>query len=342
MVHLTRASRELYRRTPDECFETLPELWQHCNREREASSERWHRPESLEVQALEGQITLGLKDESPHFLNDWSFHQLCRLAGVNRETINRLTPPTACQALRETMPSSKKPLQILETDNRYRSLHGVAYTRLWNTELLEVVNEFASDFQPPPKAFGGSTGLYCGEQDMFAFLIDPTGWTEINGDEFAPGFFVWNSEVGRRSLGVQTFWYQAICQNHIVWDACQVVEFTRKHTANVRDGLSEIRRIIERLVTQRNERRDGFVRVLEKAMVETLCTDDETAIKELLKFGIPKQMAKDAAEIAMATTGRFTIFAMIDAITRLTQSVKFIGDRTAMEAKVSALLSLAA
>jgi hypothetical protein len=36
---------------------------------------------------------------------------------------------------------------------------------------------------------------------MFCFLIDPTGWTEINGEAFAPGFFLWNSEVGKRSVG---------------------------------------------------------------------------------------------------------------------------------------------
>jgi hypothetical protein len=57
---------------------------------------------------------------------------------------------------------------------------------------------------------------------MFCFLIDPTGWTEIEGEAFAPGFFLWNSEVGRRSLGIQTFWFQAVCRNHIVWDAIQV------------------------------------------------------------------------------------------------------------------------
>ena len=100
-----------------------------------------------------------------------------------------------------------------------RSLHGVAYTRLWNTDLLGVVDEFATDFQPPQAGAGGATGLYCGEQDMFAFLIDPTGWAEIDDQAFAPGFFVWNSEVGRRSLGIQTFWFQAVCENHIVWDA---------------------------------------------------------------------------------------------------------------------------
>lgn len=56
------------------------------------------------------------------------------------------------------------------------------------------------------------TGLYAGEQDMFCFLIDPPGWTEIDGQAFAPGYFVWNSEVGCRSVGIETFSLSAACR----------------------------------------------------------------------------------------------------------------------------------
>src|SRR5262249_15010881 len=154
------------------------------------------------------------------------FTQLCRMAGVSKETINRLSAKTASKALSETLPQSDKPLQLLAHGNRVRAVHGVAYTRLWNSELLDAVRDAASGFDAPQKAFDNqSTGLYCGEQDLFAFLIDPLGWVEIAGEAFAPGFFVWNSEVGRRALGVQTFWFQAVCQNHIVWDAVEVVDF---------------------------------------------------------------------------------------------------------------------
>jgi hypothetical protein len=120
------------------------------------------------------------------------------------------------------------------------------------------VLEAAPDFQPPQKAASGGTGLYCGEQDFFAFLIDPGGWTEIRGEMFAPGFFVFNSEVGKRSLGVETFWFQEVCRNHLVWDPVEIVEFSRKHTGNIAESLTEIRRIIERLAKKRDERKDGF------------------------------------------------------------------------------------
>jgi hypothetical protein len=295
----------------------------------------------LEPQAVEDRVTVRLGDDVAFLMNDWSFSQLCKLSGVTKGTLNRLSPGTASRALQETLPAAEKPFQFLATGKTIRSMHGVAYTRLWNADLLDVIAEFATDFQPPQTGVGGATGLYCGEQDLFAFLIDPTGWAEIDGDAFAPGFFVWNSEVGRRSLGIQTFWFQAVCQNHIVWDAVEVVEFTRKHTANVRDGLGEIRRIIETLVAKRDERRDGFVRVLTKAMQETLGADAESVAKELGRHGIPRNLGQKAIEIAREH-GRFTIFALVDALTRLTQKAVFVGDRTEADEKVAGLLALAA
>jgi hypothetical protein len=206
-----------------------------------------------------------------------------------------------------------------------------------------VVNEFATDFEPPVAGYNGGTGLYCGEQDLFAFLIDPAGWIEINGEEFAPGFFVWNSEVGRRSLGIQAFWYQRICMNHIVWGATDVVEFKRKHTANVQEGLQEIRHMIEQLAERRDVRKDRFQPIIAKAMTDTLATDKESVIKELTKFGIPRRLINEAVPIAeQLGKGRFTIFSLVDALTRFTPKIKYVGDRIEVEQRVAALLALAA
>jgi hypothetical protein len=202
---------------------------------------------------------MALGDDGAFALNHWSFGQVCRLAEISADTVNRLSPATASTVLAETLPKGNKPFQILTQEDRIRSIHGASYTRLWNTDLLSMIREFATDFQPPQQAVTGGTGLYAGEQDLFVFLIDPLGWTEIDGENYAPGFFVWNSEVGRRALGCQTFWFEAVCQNHIVWDATDVVEYTRKHTANVHEGLAEIRTMIEAIVAKRDARKDGFV-----------------------------------------------------------------------------------
>jgi hypothetical protein len=339
MATLTRANQELFRRTPDECFSSFDSLYTHCHRARTASLDHWVRPQDLE---MTHNMTMRLNDENEFAFNDWSFSQLCRMAGVSKDTINRLSRMTASQALAETLPVAEKPLQILTTETEVRSIHGVSYTRLWNVELLDLVKEFASDFTPPQVAMDGtSTGLYCGEQDMFAFLIDPLGWAEIDGEAFAPGFFIWNSEVGRRSVGIQTFWFQRVCQNHIVWDATEVVEFTRKHTANVRDSLGAMRVIIENLVAKRDSRRDSFASCIRNAMNERLGTDADEVGKRLSQEGIPKSLITEALDIARAQGG-FTIFAIVDALTRLSQRVTLAGDRCELDAKIGQLLALAA
>ena len=144
----------------------------------------------------------------------------------------------------------------------------------------------------------------------------------------------------KRSVGVQTFWFQAVCQNHIVWDAVEVVEFSRKHTANVHDSLREIRGLIEGLVEKRDQRRDGFVRVIRKAMETKLGEDTDEVMDVLNKRGITRKLAKEAIEVARLRGG-LTIFAVVDALTRIAGKLKNGGDRTEADAKASALLALA-
>lgn len=342
MSNLTRAHFELFRRTPDECFSSLRDLGEHCRGQKDRSFDRWHLPQAIRARPLAtNSLAVEAGTDGAFTMNAWSFGQLCQLAKVSKDTVNRLSPETAARVFEETLPAGKKPLQLLTEGDTVRSVHGTAYTRLHNADLVAILHEFATDFGPPQRASTGGTGLYCGEEDMFCFLIDPLGWVEIDGEAFAPGFFLWNSEVGKRSLGIETFWFQAVCQNHIVWDAVEVVEFARKHTANVHESLSEIRRIIERLVQKRDDRRDGFAKVVRKAMETRLGDDAEEVAEVLAKAGVSQVLRKQALDLAREQ-GRFTIFSLVDALTRLSGAFKNAGDRTEADQKAGRLLQLAA
>jgi hypothetical protein len=127
-----------------------------------------------------------------------------------------------------------------------------------------------------------------------ASFIDPTGWAEIEGEAFAPGFFLWNSEVGRRSVGVQTFWFQAVCQNYIVWDAVEVVDFSRKHTANVSDSIE-------------NRETGGPARPglragghLERSSTPGKTSGDDHAAGEVISTENPSHLAGDHSEAESA------------------------------------------
>ena len=175
---------------------------------------------------------------------------------------------------------------------------------------------------------------------MFCFLIDPTGWAEIEGESFAPGFFLWNSEVGRRSVGVQTFWYQEICQNHIVWDAIEVVELKRRHIGNVQEVLADLRETICQLVKKRDERRDSFAHGIRLAMETPFGEDAEEVHKLLGKHGVSSRLAEQVVQTVGQRTP-YTVFGIVDALTRIAGRYENAGDRLVVDQKAASLLSLA-
>ena len=139
---------------------------------------------------------------------------------------------------------------------------------------------------------------------------------------------------------MQTFWFQAICGNHIVWDAVEVIEYKRKHTGNVTESLNEIKRIVEILVERRNVRQTGFANVVARAMQERVGDADETS-KFLAKRGISRSLTSQAIQQLSNFGKPFTLWTLVDALTQLTQEVRYAGERTEADAKVSRLLSLA-
>lgn len=341
MANLVRAHRELFRRSADENFASLDALTRHCREEKRESVDRWHLPQLLRPKPVADGLCLTAGPDGEFALNDWSFTQLCRLSGVSKDTVNRVSPDTASRVLLETLPSGQKPMQVMTSGAIVRSIHGVSYSRLWNADLLEVVEQYAQGFRPAPAAFNGATGLYYGEQDLFCFLIDPAGWIEIEREAFAPGFFVWNSEVGRRSVGISTFWFQKVCQNHIVWDAVDVEEFSRKHTGNIQDSLLRIQQSINALVRKRDARKDAFIATIRKAISARVGADAEEASAFLFKQGIPRE-AVNKAVTKLGVEGKpFTIWSLVDALTQLNCDIRFAGDRMDADQQVARLLALA-
>ena len=343
MVNLTKASRELFSRTPDERFSSFDSLLAHCQQRKERSTEFWQISQNLCIEQTANGLQMQLEDAEDVrlSLSDWSFSQLCKLCGVHKDTVNKLTSETASRVFQDTMPHSRKPLQVYAAADTALAVHSSTYSRLFDAEVLEAVREAAPDFTPPPTGLGGATGLYAGEQDMFAFGIDPNAWVEIGGENFAPGFFVWNSEVGRRSVGVQTFWYQEICQNHIVWDAIEVVELKRRHIGNVQEALDDVRSTIAQLVKKRDERRDSFASGIKTSMATPFGNDAEEVRKTLAKHGVSSRLAEQVVQVAEQQAS-FSVFGIVDALTRIAGRYENAGDRLVVDQKAASLLSLAA
>ena len=75
-------------------------------------------------------------------------------------------------------------------------------------------------------------------------------------------------------------------------------------------------------------------------MTETLGHDADAVVRRLGSEGIPRGLIKEAMEIA-EKRGGFTIFALVDALTKLSQRLKLAGDRIELDTKIGRLLNLA-
>jgi hypothetical protein len=95
MQVLKRGHTELFRRGPDECFDSLAGLTRFCQEQKEKSVDRWVpprslRPRPLALDKLVIDFASGTKQsEEAYQMNDWSFTQLCQLAKVSRDTVRR-------------------------------------------------------------------------------------------------------------------------------------------------------------------------------------------------------------------------------------------------------------
>lgn len=97
--------------------------------------------------------------------------------------------------------------------------------------------------------------------------------------------------------------------------------------ANVTDALEDIKRMVGNIAAKRDERKDGFYKVVKNAMKQSLGKDAEEAFKALTKQGFARPLIKQALELA-GQQERFTVFSMVDALTRLSGQLPYAGHRT--------------
>ena len=85
MQNLDKASRELFKRSPDESFSSLAALADHCETQRQDAAVYWYPPDRLRTVAADTRhLVLSEAEDVSFEMNDWSFGQLCRLASVEK------------------------------------------------------------------------------------------------------------------------------------------------------------------------------------------------------------------------------------------------------------------
>jgi hypothetical protein len=189
-----------------------------------------------------------------------------------------------------------------------------------------------------------NTTLYAGDRDMFVFLADEKNRVEIpnrrNGKsgQLARGFFIWNSEVGDRSLGLGTFLFDYACCNRIVWGAEEYKEVRISHTASAPDKfLTEMQPAVDALAVASSA---NITEAIEAARARKVKND----LDEFLGKRFSKTMVGAIKTLHEVEEGRpiENLWDVTTAMTAYARGVPHQDERVKIEREAGKLLKLAA
>jgi Domain of unknown function (DUF932) len=245
-------------RPADERFVSLHEMGAKMRHLRDRSRsvvESTHEIEVVADETGDGRGLLIRADRATLVPTHHSFGQLCSLASPHASPAtyfreSRLSAPVVANALNSNLRTNRgtTKIRMLATNNTLRAVTSPKYGRVWNAEIVDMLIDRFGDgvtgYWRVPGEFGERVGvdrdnttLYAGDRDMFVFLADEDRRIEVADrrggapGSMARGFFVWNSEVGDKTLGAGFFLFDYVCSNRMVWGADQYQEVRIRHTS---------------------------------------------------------------------------------------------------------------
>lgn len=382
--NLHAASSEWANRPADQRYWTLTEMARAC-REVQTQSKEIHVPFSGYefVAASNGAIVLGnAKNKSTARLTHHAFDQVSGLVKAPASYLRTLPAPLAVQALNyglERMPSRDEARELLlfgtGAQRTVRAITSTKYDRVWDADLCDRLETLG--MRPPAGRHNGDSkvpsrpatkddilpgqinvspgdlicpsGLYASDHDMFAFLIAPDRTVGDGPLPLMRGVFIRNSEVGDASLSVTMFLCQAVCGNHIVWNATGVSEIRVRHVG--RDTLHRAlgSREFKIQLARFRDAADYESGVIQKARETTIAASKTDVIEAVLKFVRSKNLplSKPKLEAAYDVTEKHTdwygapntVWGMVSGLTHASQGA-FEDEREVTDRAAGKLLAM--
>jgi hypothetical protein len=315
-------------------------------------------------------------------LTHWSFGQLCSAADAPANYLRRLPAELAAVNLNHGLRrlGTDQKLQFLTNveAGRVRSITR-DYARLWDDDLIAALTPALdlgwrvpparpavddprarpateTDILPNQGTFGLSVklgdmiapaGVYCGDRDLFVFLVHPDRVIDDGNSGMMRGVFLWNSEVGAGSFKVRTFYLENVCGNHICWGATGVREVKLRHRGD------RILTADREMVSQLREYADAPASVdegmIRRARLYTLGDDREKTVEKvggIKSLGLTRKEIEGAYESAIrweqvAKSPPTTAWGLVHGLTRLSQQEKHADQRNRMDRAGGKILALA-
>jgi hypothetical protein len=368
--NLMQAHRQWATRPDDERFLTLEALHAATLDRADRSSAEILHHDRFQLHGEEihdGRMVIELPGrERPLGLTNWTFGQLCQRSKVGtRFATSGCLPHIVATAmnynLRHVVPKEASNVfttRLDEDEIELRAVTGPSYGRIYDHNVVQSVialNE-AQDgrwvipagstmtAEEAAKSLRATT-LYASDRDVFIFLVDPSTPIEVKNPTgpdavLYRGFMVWNTEVGGKSLGIRTFFFNHTCDNRIVWGAQDVRTMRIRHTSG---GPERFRREAMPMLQRYADASLGQSAASIKAAMDYEVGNTDIGVEDWLKSQrFTKSEAQKLIQKAKEEEGKArSIWDLVQGGTAMARAIPHTDRRVDAEAKVSRLLSRA-
>lgn len=245
-------------------------------------------------------------------------------------------------------------LALYENTIKLAAATGPNYGRIWNSDVTNaLVKRFGNGIDDTdwtvPGFFGvpleqitkANTTLFASDRDMFVFLADEKNRINLpnrrgtKSGSLARGFFVWNSEVGNKTLGIAFFLFDYSCCNRIVWGVEEFQRIAVRHTSGAPDRWIE--ELHPTLVSYAHASASPIEARLKAAQQTKIDNAEEFLLKRFSKGQVAGMMAVHFDEEEKEIE---TLWDATTAITAYAKNINNTDDRVAMEMEGGKLLEL--
>lgn len=357
-MELFKASNQWATRPDDERFETMDQIITVTKAYAEQARQKEVNWSDLRVESAGNDLNLIGRAGVPAQVSNWAFGQLCARTGSPASYLRTLPGTLAAQNLNHGLKNrigEDKTAQLLFHTNGsliLRAATSEMYSRIWNHEVAERVQELAERFNMVPahatfswdgkdvSASGLQKAIYASDHDMFLFLMSQDKTLQDNGSQLRRGFFVWNSEVGGASLGISRFLFRDVCFNHIVWGAEGLMEVRLIHKGKIREKWGDIKAEVRKyLDSSANDEQNAIY-----AAQQVVLGDTKEAVLDKLfgirKIGLPRKTLEAAYNAVKPEEDGSpnSAWGFVQGVTRHSQTVHYADDRTALDRAAGKIL----
>lgn len=367
-------SSQWYSRPADQKFLSLGDMAQFKTEEYNASRAAVADAKDIEILAPDNPTSIedteslslasSLGEGSP---TNWSFGQLCSLVGAPASYMRKLPSQLVADNLNYMLMKHREEMvkiyQFQNGENKVRAITGPDYGRVGDYEVIAAVQRVAGNgtgdtrwkvpgvmnwgtgmYDPDVPISLNTTTLYASDRDVFIFLVDDKNPIEVgklkdgSPDYIFRGFYVWNSEVGAKTLGIATMYLRGVCCNRLLWGVEGFSEVKIRHSKFAPQRfLHEAAPALESFVSGNTK---AIVDGVADAKAARIAHDDESALDFLAKRKFNKKTAKAVLEAVEREEGHKarSVWDMAQGITAVARGIEHQDARVTLEQQAGKLL----